>query len=186
MWNQIAARSAAAESWSTPSTRRRQGSVAISTQNATVSVLASLLLSVPRHRPSVDIPPRATKYLTAARWPSAAPRRNASYCHNHRAHLRARVEQLPELDDVAVPGRLLASHVYEIVGDGTLVLDARRPPNRAVPSRYSTTDHTAGLRIPIGVPPHRCSLFTGADTLKTCVEINQCVGCTRYHVISRR
>ena len=50
-------------------------------RNATVSVCspASASLSgVPRHRSTAfTSAPRATKYLTAARWPSAAPRCNA-------------------------------------------------------------------------------------------------------------
>ena len=67
------------------------------------------------------------------------------------AHFRSRVEQLPQLDDVAVPGSVaeLPSHVHEIVGRRhTLVLDARRPTNRAVPLEVlHDGSMAAGLRI---------------------------------------
>ena len=70
------------------------------------------------------------------------------------AHLRARIQQFPQLDDVAVPGRVaqLSSHVHEIVGRRhTLVLDARRPTNRAVPFQVlHDGSMAAGLRIPNG------------------------------------
>ena len=69
-------------------------------------------------------------------------------------NVRARVEQLPQLDDVAVPGRVaeLASHVHEIVGRRrTLVLDARRPTNRAIPLEIlHDGSMPAGLRISNG------------------------------------
>ena len=66
-------------------------------------------------------------------------------------HFRARVEQFPQLDDVAVPGSIteLPGHVHEIVGRRhTLVLDARRPTNRAVPLEiFDNGSMPAGLRI---------------------------------------
>ena len=68
------------------------------------------------------------------------------------ANFCARIQQLPQLDDVAVPGRIaeLAGHVHQIIRRRhTLVLDARRPTNGAVPLEvFHDGSMTAGLRIP--------------------------------------
>ena len=100
-------------------------------------------------------------------------------------NLRARVEQLPQLDDVAFlacESQSLPVMSTRSSGDGTLA-SSTRDGRRIAPfrSRYSTTDRcppaSASL---IAVPPQRSFLFTSAPWQtrnSTCVEINQCVGC---------